>query len=908
MRRLWAYILTAAASIVTVATVFPTFVKQTQTNAEYTSGKELVFRVTENDDEDSKQVLDDKVAVNEIADVMRTRLDTAGISRYKVNVEGNDRVRVGFYQSSDEEYNNVARYLSFNGSLAITAKYDKEHPENFKSLTSEQFRTDEKAYRGTKTYESNNVPVFVLPVKNDTEEWKDLIEEAKKHEVTVSEADEESGTEAQTASFIYLWYNFSNHPETDYSFWDVDNEDAKNNYFLTQFVITQNGEEKKEDTYLTTDEGENRLFSYNQDALSSDPTTKRKGYNTLDLMVNLLNAEKLNYKVTMTHTIQEASPWVESLVTYTGTSRVMAMNKTVIATICAVLIISLLLAIFFRVGAVSIVTSTLVSTLLAYGSMLLLSAEYTTLTLFALVAVAFASIASGIIYCGKLKSECYKGRTLKKANADASRKSILPIVDIHVALAIVSIFIYIFGGAIVRSFAVVTFLGALASLLINLLLLRGMMWLATNTTALQGKYNLFGMDPAKIPDPMKEEKQTYYGEYADKDLTKKKKPFAIATVVITLASLVGAIIFSSIPRENGGGTYRKKETAVASRIYFETTKKDSDDLTEEKLNAILDKVILYEGTYDASKEYKNTLKTHVKNYEFNNDEPYTIYYTYIPEGNEEGDNTKVFYSVVVNLDSAIAENTKALFKGYEAECAEEKYEINDIFFYFADEISTDANLSISFKAGTQASTGEVNVGKIALGTGVALLVIGLYLIIRYRLSRGLAATIVTGAVGITTFGIFSLTRLAVTNYVAAVTPLAVLFTFIVAIIVLNKEREMVLDSKSKELTLEDREALMKRATGISFSTVMIVAIMCVYLAVNFFGFGNISVAMPFALLTIMCIAGCAAVVVLVGPLACKLAKGFSKIKLPERKHKKKANAVVKKSAEPEEAIFPGIND
>ena len=52
------------------------------------------------------------------------------------------------------------------------------------------------------------------------------------------------------------------------------------------------------------------------------------------------------------------------------------------------------------------------------------------------------------------------------------------------------------------------------------------MWLVTNTTALQGKYNYFGVNPEHVPNVLKEEKQTYFGNYtnhADFKTTKTKK-------------------------------------------------------------------------------------------------------------------------------------------------------------------------------------------------------------------------------------------------------------------------------------------------------------------------------------------------------------------------------------------------
>ena len=109
---------------------------------------------------------------------------------------------------------------------------------------------------------------------------------------------------------------------------------------------------------------------------------------------------------------------------------------------------------------------------------------------------------------------------------------------------------------------------------------------------------------------------------------------------------------------------------------------------------------------------------------------------------------------------------------------------------------------------------------------------------------------------------------------------------------------------------------MKRALGISSTPITIAFIMALYLGVNFFGFMFTSVSWVFLLMILgVCIAT-ALVLVLLGPCSHMFYKMFSKVHIAKPKKaakkkaaKKKARPVrVKKSAEPEEAIFIGIND
>ena len=104
---------------------------------------------------------------------------------------------------------------------------------------------------------------------------------------------------------------------------------------------------------------------------------------------------------------------------------------------------------------------------------------------------------------------------------------------------------------------------------------------------------------------------------------------------------------------------------------------------------------------------------------------------------------------------------------------------------------------------------------------------------------------------------------------------------------------------------------MKRAIAISSTPMVISFIIALYLGVNFFGFMPANVSWIFLLVILGVSLGIALVLTLFGPCAQVFFKLFSKVNIsrPKLNKKKKARPVrVKKSAEPEEAIFIGIND
>ena len=83
--------------------------------------------------------------------------------------------------------------------------------------------------------------------------------------------------------------------------------------------------------------------------------------------------------------------WVEQTIGLGNTSYA-ALTPTLIATLCAIVLVSILLIYFFRLGAVSVVVTTIGSAFGGLGAMVLLTAEYTTISLFAFIAVAVLNL------------------------------------------------------------------------------------------------------------------------------------------------------------------------------------------------------------------------------------------------------------------------------------------------------------------------------------------------------------------------------------------------------------------------------------------------------------------------------------------------------------------------------------
>ena len=902
MRRLWAYILLALTSLILVGVGFVPLMRNTNANIDYQSGREILFHVENKNDVDNE--LSEK-QLEQLADMMSERLKNQNVTRYEVDVQGNDTISVILSQDYEKQYTNIIQYMEFDGSFALT------NSAGTYALADEFLVENGKAK--LETY--NNYPCITLPVQVENEKYKEVLEGAKGDGAKPETTKNGEGEDAEEVNtyYLYLWYGFEEKlitEETDYS---------TDSHIIMKFKVSDL-EDGSDQYFPDTD---NKLFSaLNLDSdgdgvASADE--KSKAFDTANYYVNLLNASKLEVTDENGDTVDVViknfgsnyvDAWIEQTIALNTVSTV-AFTPTFIALLCAIVLVSILLVYFFRLGALSVITTTIVSMFAGLASMVLLTAEFTTISIFAFIALAITSLASGVINLSKIKDEAYRGRSLKKANLEGGRKALLPILDVHVVLIVIGVFAYLLGGTAMRTFAAITVLGGVASVILNTLGLKLLLWLATNATCLQGKYGAFGIDGSKVPDLISEEKPTYFGPYADKDLTKSKVKVGIGGGVVLLATTVAMIVFGIVT----GSIYANKNNNGNDRVYFETTMAETSQINNSTINDILNKTFVYndkDGDNIPSEEERASAKSLAsygvakidstgKSYVITNDADEDItHYVHVAYLNGVVDGKLKAYYDVNGDGSVIISNT-----------GDEINDVNTIINYvIANENVLENVATVSLKKVVSHNVGQPDVLKIALSALAGAGVVGLYLLLRYRLSRGLVSTFLAIATGSVALGLLSLIHLPVVGgYVAVIAPVAAIFSFIMSIIFMNKERELVLDDKTKDNSLENRKAISVKAVSYSYSALTIFAIVAVFVCVNFFGFGSNFTALSFIALIITMLLALVVNPIVIAPLSNVLYGLFSRvnIKRPTRKKKAKARKVTK-SAEPEEAIFIGIND
>ena len=905
MRRLWAHIAIAFACLFAAVAVFPNVLKNISANGDYKTSRQFTFELTEiisDDEEVTPKALTDTSA-KEMAEIMRQRLVTAGIDDYKITYSGNDQVTVTFYAENDTKYQQVATYLSFSGSFALMNQNNDVVPG--------------KDFINGAAYETNvslnTFPVVVLPVRTDNDKYQSLIEWARDNPVAGEEHDD--GTQDDDTAPIYFVYNYT---EGD-TYESIQEKGDSNSKIYLEFNALS-------DDTLYFDGNHNSFsqvcgFSDENENGLADPSEIRAAFDRASFFVNLFNASALDYDVKLIKGLSsDTAIYVPAAVeNILDRNSKMVWNSTITALVAAIVIVSLLMVVFFRLGAISIMTTSIASGFLTFLAMIAAGLQYNTLALVGIVVITLLTLVSGIIYNTKMKEEAYKGRTLKKSNSEAAKKSVLPIVDIHVVTIIVGIMLYFLGGATVHTFASLLILGSLISTLISIFALRGMMWLATNTTALANKYNLFGIDNEKVPNHMADEKQKFYGPYADSDFTKKKKGQGIAVGATFLAGLIALITIGAV---NGNILRQPTANVNGSEIYVVNTMKvvtetDTAVFDRSELNKNLENIKLFYNLAEFDDDFWTETDKHQTMLEVVKDvKEFVISDSRYDKVEEKNVNYQLTY-FQLSLNKYFDPETTYIKVKNDTVLTRETCSIKDAFPVYFTDIKTEYNLTnesstISLKTVTSVPNAPTPAwDKLALSTFLASLIITVYMLIRYRLSRGLAMLVYPVGVSVIALAIISLLSAIGLTLSASTTlliPVGAIFTYILMVAFANKERELIVDDRSKDTSIEHREELSKKALGIGFTSVSVISIIAVYLFVNFFGFGPSVNSFIYLAAIIASVVALWLVLFTYLPLSNVLYKLFSKVHFEFKPRKKKKTGIVKKSAEPEEAIFIGIND
>ncbi len=949
MRRLLSYILLSSAMLIGTAVSLAPTISRMNSDLSYSDGRTLTFRITEKEEEgrsfynptetDVSIFDDDYVAVNAVAKEIRSRLDVWGVSGYEVDTVGYDTVNVTLRPNYEDstEYIRLQRYLSFSGqnislsaSHIIADSYSSEHLDEL--FVGQEAHLEYIENQGG----GSSYPVVVMPVRRETQyeaAFNDLIKYCNDN--TKGDSNTEDQEDDSFTTYLIVWGNQQEGDVPTEGDVDMTGENVADRIISSEVTGSNNAvwyassDKDKEDPFL-------QIVPSNVTA--SDPSVP---YREACYIRNLLNASKYDYQVDYLYST-DAEASVEDLIALTAWNRVPAMGRTMIATLIGVAFLALILAFFERLSALQMVSITSLGVFLSFLLFVSFGVQFNIAALFGLLAVAGVSLFSQIYYNAKAKDEIYKGRTLKKANQEAAKKAVWPTIDAGILSVIFGLFTYLFAGDLASKLGAMLVIGGIVTTLLNLIVYRFSSYLLYNDNDIQTSFpKLLGINKEKIPNLLKEEKQSYFGPYANRNFKKGAKWTAIAGGVLLAAGIVTMSVFGAL---NGTIYNNPNQNAHETVLVFEarTTSKATDaeksNDTELSSTSVLYKSYTLDdaGNVMDSSSNEQAKRSLLRNIYFNGKSFDKLYASEdaLFASIREGDNPKSVFDTETNVRydwyyfevalpvyidaDQIYSSDVFTVKNIDANTESSFTNINDAlqdlvltYLTSSDPESSTSPVVVSAKNIAHAES-QPYFWRIALAAGVGLATALVYLMLRFGISRGLFATLIAAASSYIALAFFVFTRIPVQPVVAVASVGVALIALLILLFPLNKEKEIVKDAKEKERAEENfRELTIDKAIPQSAHELFLFSLLLAYLALCYFGFGptafnSIYLNAILGILFAVCFS-----LTLLAPTSSFLKKKLSKIHIHLPQRKKRVGELQQKksrSAEPEEATIIGIND
>ncbi|MCR5079206.1 MAG: hypothetical protein K6B65_04760 [Bacilli bacterium] len=954
MRRLISYSILSAAMLLGIGISSVPIIEQLNTDMAYSDAKTLYFRASVEDPSSTNgnygvegeflpaadKDVSSNYIIDDIADTMRKRMDNWSSSEYSLKVIGHDTIAITLRTSrnTDTQYKYIQDYLCFSGGDYDLDATEVDH-DNYPDLDAFSDIIDgvEARIENYTLGTGVELPTVVIPLKEgETYQtaFRELVTYCQNNTKEAETDEEGKETSPATSCNLVIW---ANRKETDlYSNVATDANVASRvlctvSAATAKYVPDSDAEKEENEQTLSL-----RIVPPSAAIGSDGQYNSDKGaeaYEAANFYLNMFNASSYSYQTSSTASTryhvsylysEKASASVEQLVKLGDWYMSPALTRTLIATLVAIVLLVVGLVFMDRVASLAGIVASLGTGFISFAIFYAFGSQFNVAALIALGVNALVALFGYLYQQSRVKVELYRGRTLKKANQEAAKKSLWPILDAGIITTVTGICVYFLGGVVASKAGVMLAIGGIVSILVNLIVTRFLMWeLANDDTAQSAFPKWYNVKKDAIPDPLKDEKQSYFGPFDKTDFKKNRKVGLIATAAILLASIGTSIGFGVA---NGTPFNDTTLGATTSLIQLDIRSEEEGKIagtTAEKLYSVAQ----LKG-YDSNNNPRlletikiddKLLSTYVKDIELSAT-PKTVYTT-----EDSGDGTKDYwFYYTISLNTKLSdEDGVYTFKVYDGTKDAEgnlnyaessATNVSDLLTDVISErfVSEPDDYRVSLDA-VKTDAAQPYVWQMFLSLGVAIAAITAYLMIRFRPGKGLALGLVSAATGFLSFGIFALTRIPVNPTVSLGAIAATVVTLLLGIFLLNSTKELEKESKEKERsTFEFHRDNFERSFQIDGGNVLYLLAVASYILIVFFGFGPSYYSMPYASAFLGVLLGGLILLFGYASVGNFFMKLFSKIKFtaPRRKKKKKVagQLMKKKGAEPEESIFIGIND
>ena len=852
MRRIWSYLILSFTTLMLIGVNFLSVIGGINTNLEFTSGREMVFRISDKLNEDA--AFEDSDAVTSIANSMIDRLENALVTKYEVFVEGNDQIRVTVSETSDTKYTRLQNYLGFDAEFTLCT-------------TTEVCATNEQMFNGQTArieYKGQN-PFVVFSVEDLTYLKEVLITEA--------------GGEESTDGELLLW---AGKLEEDSYSESLNNPDIAEKILL-RFPVNNlwwDTETKTELAYLVSPSqfgqpNENNIFASTVVAQANEEAIYFR---------NLFNAGDLAYSVEFLYA-QNVPAAVEALLSLDNILS-LANSQSLWAMVASMIMMVIVLAIVYRLGAIGIITTTTLSIFATLFTFVALNLEFSSGALIGFLIVGVLGIFTSVMYLTYTRREIYQGRTFKKAHSEANGQLLPFMIDVTVIGLVFGLFLYIFGGNLAQSLAVILMIGSVINAIVVYFgnqILFGQLFQAT---IISKKLSWLNLKASLIPDVLKNEKPVYVGRFATRDFASKGPLLSPIAIIGGLVTLIAMVSLSAL---NLPAIASPNQTSNA-RLYLEAKEFSQFESTAD-LQVLIDDLFINGESLVLSED---TIQVHdLTRREDDITVEYRIFVAELAIETLDG----VTFSFNNGVDPILEGNN-----------------FNDLLEEVITLVYEDDQVTmVGFYPG-ETLTNQPTVMDMTLGALLAMTLVTVYLLIRHGIAKALTTTLISAALGLLTLGIFVATRIPSPSTITLSIVVIGYVSMMSILSIFMRAKELQGNQKDRSSSIDDFTLSLKKGSSQLAAPIFLTVLALVYPGLTYLALGPGALQALFAAILLgsaMVALFTTAIIPAVFKPIYRLLGGLNQALsfdwLPKRKTKTKTEETTR-STEPQEATYIGIND
>ncbi len=820
MRRILSFLSMVATLFALVFLGVPSVMESPNLGLEFKGGYEIVYEVTDKEGNSSRDV------ANVAAEVIATRIDIAGVRNPNISIEGqnSEYIRVAVASSDDDALDEVTSLIETDATITFT------DGEGNVLMDGSVLKEKDGAVL---SYDQGQ-PVVLLNIQ-DTATFGDVTGDLVGKNMMVWIGYDDGTTDPNGRSDFYYYSN----PNVD-----MDRAEQAARKIIVNATV-------------------NEALTGSTAQITGSFTAERATQ-----ISKLLSAGAMKFNLTR-----------GDILRVSGTFGNNSFNRSVIAGLVGLILIIGMMILIYRIpgiiSAISLLVYT-VGTLLIFN---LLGGEYGPDTIAAIVIGIGMAVDACIVLFERIRDELYKGRSVKAAYEEGTKKSFSSILDANITTLIAALALYFFGQRSVKGFATMLLISIVLTLIVMLLISRLLLKLIVKSGVLDNRKTWFGVKEKYIPDINKGEGQKYFGKVANVNFMKKSK---FAFIGVGSLFLVGVIFmmafgFSGNRPMNFGLDFVEGANITVS--IKDTDHFDSGELEVFQNNEGKFDVKAVERFFDEFNE-KNGADVKVSN---------TMVETYTEENDE----------------------------GVDINCVDIKVEYKEYFDklplieeLFPDELQLEGDwaeyITITPNV-TSPMIARMTVRNALLSLAVAALLIVIYIAIRFRFTYAIAAILALLNDVIVTISLFAIFRIEVSVvFVSAI--LAIIgYSINNTIIIFDRIRELCKETNHGNINQNDRFDIVNRSLANTFNRSIYTTITTLLPVVCLMIIGT-SATLNFTLAILFGLLSGLVTSMFIAPRVWLFLERKHVVRVKEKSTKRAKKAKEKPNTETEELLIPGIND